>query len=63
MKKTYQTPSTDQMLLNIENVMQTASPDATLPKGTDDDTVTDKEELLGRRHNDVWNDEEEEEEY
>ena len=60
MKKTYQTPSTDQMLLNIENVMQTTSP-VTLPKGTEEDTVEDKEELLGRRHNDVWNDEEEEE--
>ena len=62
MKKTYQTPSTDQMLLNIENVMQTTSP-VTLPKGNETDTVEDKEELLGRRHNDVWNDEEEEEEY
>lgn len=60
MKKTYQTPSTDQMLLNIENVMQTASP-VTLPKGNETDTVTNEEELLGRRHNDVWAEEEEEE--
>lgn len=60
MKKTYQTPSTDQMLLNIENVMQTTSP-VTLPKGNETDTVEDKEELLGRRHNDVWAEEEEEE--
>ena len=62
MKKIYQTPSTDQMLLNIENVMQTTSP-VTLPKGNETDTVEDKEELLGRRHNDVWAEEEEEEEY
>lgn len=48
------------MLLNIENVMQTASP-VTLPKGNETDTVEDKEELLGRRHNDVWAEEEEEE--
>lgn len=60
MKKTYQMPSTDLMLINIENLLQNASP-VTLPKGNDDETVTSEDELLGRRHNDVWAEEEEEE--
>ena len=58
MKKIYQIPSTELMLINIENLLQNASP-TTLPKGEDDDTVTDKEELLSRRRT-VWDDEEEE---
>ena len=61
MKKTYQTPSTELMLINIENLLQNVSP-TTLPKGGDgdDDTVTDKNELLGRSQRNVWDDEEEE---
>ena len=58
MKKIYQIPSTELMLINIENLLQNASP-TTLPKGNDDVTVTDKDELLSRRRT-VWDDEEEE---
>lgn len=62
MKKTYQMPSTDLMLINIENLLQKASP-VTLPKGNDDETVTSEDELLGRRQRNVWEDEEDEEDY
>ena len=58
MKKTYQIPDTDLTLVNVENLLQTGT---TLPKGSDDDVVTDEGELLSRRHNTVWDDEEEEE--
>ena len=59
MKKTYQIPSTDLMLINVENLLQAGSP--TLPKN-DTEVVTNEEELLGRQRRDVW-DEDEEEEY
>ena len=58
MKKTYQIPDTDLTLVNVENPLLTGT---TLPKGSDDDVVTDPNELLSRRHNTVWDDEEEEE--
>ena len=58
MKKTYQIPDTDLTLVNVENPLLTGT---TLPKGSNDDVVTDPNELLSRRHNTVWDDEEEEE--
>ena len=60
MKKTYQIPSTDLMLINVENLLQAGSP--TLPKN-DTEEVTNEDELLGRQRRDVWDEEEEEEEY
>lgn len=63
MKKTYMMPSTEVFDVKIERLLTTGSEldIHTTPTG-EDDTVDNPDDLLSRRHNDVWDDEEEDEE-
>ncbi len=60
MKKTYMMPSTQVLDVKIERLLTTGSElDIHTPTG-EDDTVDNPDDLLSRRHNDVWDDEDEE---
>lgn len=66
MKKTYMSPDTLQTLISAQAVLIGASqnPDG-FSENLDDDNPIETEDMLSRRHNNVWEDEElaEEEEY
>ena len=57
MKKTYINPKTRIVLIATQAVITNSNP--TGFKGTLNETATDANNLLTRRHNDLWDDEEE----
>lgn len=62
MKKTYMMPSTEVLDVKIERLLTTGSELDIHTPTDEDDTVDNPDDLLSRRHNDVWDDEEEDEE-
>lgn len=59
MKKTYMMPSTEVLDVKIERLLTTGSELDIHTPTDEDDTVDNPDDLLSRRHNDVWDDEEE----
>ena len=62
MKKTYMMPSTEVLDVKIERLLTTGSELDIHTPTDEDDTVDNPDDLLSRRHNDVWDDEDEEDE-
>ena len=61
MKQTYISPETLVLKLQHQSIICT-SPDG-FKKDLDDNVITDPEEILSRRRRDVWEDEEDEDNY
>ena len=57
MKKTYMIPSTEVLDVKIERLLTTGSELDIHTPTDEDDTVDNPDDLLSRRHNDVWDDE------
>lgn len=62
MKKTYMMPSTEVLDVKIERLLTTGSELDIHTPTDEDDTVDNPDDLLSRRRNDVWDDEDEEDE-
>ena len=62
MKKTYMMPSTEVLDVKIERLLTTGSELDIHTPTDEDDTVDNPDDLLSRRRNDVWGDEEDDEE-